>query len=110
MTTQTFLVMDKYTNDIEYIIKKEALSSGGVYYKLYRSNSDHWSSNARGEHVLTIEDTGNGLILGWSEKVKKHTLEYTQAETLRIILNFENTQQALPDKYRIFPEDESLEI
>jgi len=54
---------------------------------LYRSNASHWSSHARGEVAMTINDDGNGLIVKFNEKGR---IDYSEAQELFILLKLIN--------------------
>ena len=110
MSTKTFLILDDYYKNIKYKIKVEQPENRTTCYSLYRSENSEWSDHVKNEKILIVEDTGNGLILQWEEKVKKHNLDYSQADELRLILNFINSQSHMPSNYIAFAEKDSIKL
>jgi hypothetical protein len=69
----------------EYTITIED-TDDGVLTTLYRSKSTVWSESIRGEFILSMLNTGDGVKL--NKKFKK--LDYSELFELRLLLNFEN--------------------
>lgn len=98
MKDKFYYVLDG--ESIEYIIE-EPLDED--IFVLRRSDSDNWSSHARGEKILTALNSGSGYKIKWEEKVDK-TLDYSQVMELTIMLNFLNRHNSSnPMEYRIVP-------
>lgn len=56
----------------------------GKVHILYYSEGEQWSSHVRGETVMSIKDTGNGLVI--TSQKKKNNLDYSEAIYLDILL------------------------
>lgn len=71
-------------DDYDYLINTEK-KGDNVVYKLKSSNSDKWTSTSRNEDLISILDSGNGLILK-SNFIKNLILSYSDAVELYLIL------------------------
>ena len=72
----------------EYDIVEHVNGEGHEIVTLYRSNDPIWSESARGEKVLTIIDTGNGVI--FPKKEFTNEVGYDKYAELYILMSFVN--------------------
>lgn len=68
-------------HDYDYV---EEVTDLGVVHLLFRSNGEHWTSNCRGEEILSITDTGNGFVFNHSKPKKE--MDYSYSLELSILL------------------------
>lgn len=71
-------------NELDYFITEDN-TDAGVLYTLTRSEGAQWSSDVKGDKILSILDDGNGLIL--NRKIGK-SLDYSWAGELTLLLTF----------------------
>lgn len=76
----------------EYDIVKEENDKGHDVFTLFRSYDDHWLSHSKGEELISITDTGDGLIM----PKRKGELDYSQACELYILIAFINKSGRMP--------------
>jgi hypothetical protein len=73
-----------FINDLHDYDYSEEIVDNGINHIFFRSNAEHWTSHVRGKEVISILDTGNGLIFNHS-KLKKE-IDYDYAFELGIML------------------------
>jgi hypothetical protein len=107
MKDKNYLILDSDSANVEYVIH---IPADEDIYVLKRSVSETWSSNVRGETVLTLLNSGNGFKIKWEEKPEKNILDYSQAVQLTIMLNFVNQVSSMPSNYKIVNADDAIDI
>lgn len=90
----------------EYNVVLEENEKGEEVFSLYNSNAAHWTNP--NEFLLSITDTGNGVILPNLPKGKE--LAYCYVEHLRILLDMANSQNHHPSKFIVVERNESIVI
>mgnify|MGYP003475781509 CR=1 FL=1 len=65
-----FLVISKLSEHEYTITVKE--TNKGMVFSLFSSNSDIWTQEFRGVLLLSITDTGNGIIFSKFKKTMNH--------------------------------------
>lgn len=78
----------------------------GKEYSIHNSNGSHWLSHARGELVLKMTDTGNGMK--FSKKLPKK-MEYHEVLALHILLSVERCLDP-QIKYQIIENKSLIEV
>jgi len=76
----------------EYDIVKSENEKGYEVFTLFKSYDDHWLSHCKGEEVMSITDTGDGLIL----PKKMNNIDYSKACELYILIAFINKGGRMP--------------
>lgn len=84
---EKYMVLDHEGNhEYDLVVTNHNDLDGVRTISLYHSMGEQWTSHVRGDLVLSMIDTGNGVK--FDRKLKK--LDYSQFLYLRIILNFEH--------------------
>lgn len=84
---QRYLVLDHNgTHEYDLVVIDHGNTFAVRTIELYHSMGEQWSSEAKGQMVLSCTDNGNGVK--FDRKFKK--LDYSELLYLRIILNFEH--------------------
>lgn len=82
-----YLVLDhKGNHEYDLVVIDHGNTFAVRTIELYHSMGEQWSSEAKGQMVLSCTDNGNGVK--FDRKFKK--LDYSELLYLRIILNFEH--------------------
>ncbi len=82
-----YLVLDHEGNhEYDLVVIDHGSTFAVRTIELYYSNSEQWTSEVRGELVLSMTDNGNGVK--FDRKFKK--LGYDEMLEMRILLNFEH--------------------
>lgn len=91
----------------EYNIHVETTKKGEKF-TLYYSEIESWVSTTRGEKIMSMINTGNGVILDRKIKV----LNYHELAELRLLLRFENkiNGEVNWDDYKIIPINKTIKI
>lgn len=58
-----YFITEKKTGEVNYIVKVKKNSDDVIEYRLFRSNSNMWTSESRNKKVITAIDTGNSIII-----------------------------------------------
>lgn len=88
-------------DNVEFKIKRKIKKESTVY-TLKRSKSEIWSTSVQGEHILTIEDDGNGMIFKNCNINLEEGLNYGEFFELSLLLDFiKNEDKQLSEKYKI---------
>jgi hypothetical protein len=105
-STNKYLVLNS-EGEHEYTIHVKTINKGEKF-TLYRSNNNVWSSDARGEKIFSMTNTGDGVI--FNQKIK--TLDYAQLVELRILLGFENAldSEINHDNFKIIPVKNTINL
>ena len=77
----------------EYDILVNTNDEGHTVYTLLRSDGDCWSHYAKGEELITITDTGNGMIYPKKTFIKE--VGYDEITELFILLSFINKKERM---------------
>ena len=85
-----YVIRNKEGEDEYYIITDDDSAS------LYYSHNRLWEEHCRGDHVLTVEKTGDGYK--WSRKVKLN--DVCDSFYVSLLMRFLNR-----DEYRFFKEE-----
>ena len=84
---QRYMVLDHNGNhEYDLVVIDHGNTFAVRTIELYHSMGEQWSSEAKGQMVLSCTDNGNGVK--FDRKFKK--LDYSELLYLRIILNFEH--------------------
>lgn len=106
MIQKSYMVIneqDEYEYDL--IVKKTIKNASK--FELYASNNSTWTEHAKGELLLAIKDTGNGII--FDRKIQKS--DYATAEHIRIVLMFmHDVIETIKNKYKFVEKVVTIEI
>jgi hypothetical protein len=105
-STKKYLVLNQ-DGEYEYDIHVKTTKKG-VRYTLFNSNSEIWNSGVKGEEILSMTNTGDGVI--FDKKMK--ALDYSQLAELRILLGFENASDTKEnrDDFKIIPVTDTIKL
>jgi hypothetical protein len=106
MKKKTYLVFNVVGNH-EYTITKKSTSKGEVT-TLFRSVSSEWAEHVKGEKVLKMIDSGNGVTFDR----ELQNLDYSELAELQILLRFnQKVDKAYSDEtWRIIESKHFFEI
>jgi hypothetical protein len=97
---KTYFLKEK-TGEFEYEIQVE-VDPCTKTYSLFRSNAECWTESAKGEHLLTITDDGNGMSI--KKRIPKEC-DYAQFSELCMLTQFiKNLDTTLCDEYQVYEE------
>lgn len=104
---KVYLVVNPEKDTVEYTI---FVPGDEDIYVLRRSSDTQWQEHVRDEVVLTIFNSGDGYKIKWKESSKNKLLDYSQSIELTILLNFINTIDRHPFKYKFVDSDELVDL
>ena len=91
----------KNKGKVEYIVE-ETDTKKGKFFELRYGTNPSWVYPL--QLVATLLDTGNGVILKIQERgTFKKGFDYSEAEYMRILLEFTNRDQGTPSRYKVTP-------
>lgn len=94
--------MDKRTDKQRIIFHRTPKDDGAVLYRVeekdnitaivYHEDDLYWTDKCRGKESISVTDTGNEIIIDFKDSDKRVSVNYSEIEELRILLDFMNTK------------------
>lgn len=90
---RVYNTFDHNTEVHDYDVTMEIINKGEKY-TLYRSNEGDWSDDCRGEEILSLVDTGNGVI--FPKNIYTKEVDYACFAELFVLLSVMNKTDSTP--------------